>query len=156
MPGDVRAMEAVEMSRLLSLAEVSTKTGQTIRRLRLWCATGSLACEPDGRSWSVRESELPAVRALAARRDRIIPDERAVALTVPRALVSYDLASRIETAMGLRTGEVSTTNLVLDGEEHMVAVWPHVSGIEGRPALEDLADELGGDLLDGEVGRGRI
>jgi hypothetical protein len=140
------------MDVLLSLEDLSARTGQSVARLRRWCATGSLECERDGDAWGVRESGLPAVAALAAERGSIIVDDRAVALTVPRSLVPLDLRRRVADAMGLQVSEVSTRTLVVDDEEHVVAVWPRGVGIRNRPALERLADDLGGDLLDGDAG----
>jgi hypothetical protein len=140
------------MDVLLSLEDLSARTGQSVARLRRWCATGSLECERDGEMWSVRESQLGAVGALADERRTIIADDRAVALTVPRSIVPRDLPERVEDAMGLERGEVSTRTLVVDDEEHVVAVWPRGVGIRNRPALERLADDIGGDLLDGEAG----
>jgi hypothetical protein len=140
------------MDVLLSLDDLSARTGESVARLRRWCATGSLECERDGNSWGVRESRLPAVATLAAERRSIIADDRAVALTVPRSSVPHDLRQRVEDAMGLQAGDVSTRTLVVDDEEHVVAVWPRGVGIRNRPALERLADDLGGDLLDGDAG----
>jgi hypothetical protein len=140
---------------LLTLDEVSDRTGEPAHRLRRWCATGSLACELDGHVWRIHASTIPAVHALAKRRRTIVDDRRAIAMAVPKAIVTYDLGERVENAMGLPSGGVSTSTLVVDGEEHIVAVWSRLAGSEADHALSDLADELGGDLLDGELG-GRL
>lgn len=143
------------MDHLLTLDEVSDRSGEPVHRLRRWCATGSLACELEGHVWRIHSSAIPAVHALANRRRAIVDDRRAIAMTVPKAIVTYDLGERVETAMGLPSGDVSTMTLVVDGEEHIVAVWPRTTESHADRALSDLADELGGDLLDGELG-GRL
>ena len=57
--------------------------------------------------------------------------------------------------LGLPAAAVATNTLALDGKAYVLAVW-HSAGVDGAyelaPLLE-LAEELGGQLLDGEVTR---
>jgi hypothetical protein len=141
------------MDALLDLQAASTATGQPVRRLRTWCATGKLACERDGRTWMLPLSQLPRVAGLAADRKESIDRGHAVAAIVPVTSTTPDLAREIARRLGLPSTKVSMSTLALDGGEYLMAVW-RVSGdqpVHLGPLVE-LVDELGGDVLDGEVG----
>jgi hypothetical protein len=100
----------------------------------------------------VRDVDVARVLVLAAERDSMVADRRVVALTVPSALVDFDLAARVERELGLEPGGVAVHNVVIDEEEQLVAVWPMaVTMTSAIAGIGTLADELGGDLLDGEA-----
>ena len=55
---------------------------------------------------------------------------------------------RIESELGIPAGSVAMTTLVIDGEEHLVAVWPSGATLAARgAALQRLADDLDADIL---------
>jgi hypothetical protein len=139
------------MDRLLSVDEVHDRTGERPIRLRQWCATGKLACERAEGAWLVPEAQLPLVRTLGRERARIVARQRAVGMVVPLRQVTYDLATRIERVLGLRTGAALVTALALDDEDYLVAVWPNDPRLRGARAVSDLADDLGGDLLEDDT-----
>jgi hypothetical protein len=137
--------------RLLSLDAVHERTGERPMSLRQWCATGKLACERADGAWLVPEPQLPLVRALGRQRARIVATRRAIGMVVPLRRVTYDLGSRVERALGLRAGATLVTALALDDEDYLVAVWPNDPELRGAAAVSDLADDLGGDLLDDDM-----
>lgn len=55
---------------VLSLAEVSARTGRHPDLLRRWCEAGRIPAIRVGRSWAIPESALPAIEWPAARRRR--------------------------------------------------------------------------------------
>lgn len=74
----------MNMEALLALDEVAQRTGQPVRRLRQWCATGSLRCERDGHGWLIPETEVPRVIVNAAERTlelRVAARERSLCRT---------------------------------------------------------------------------
>lgn len=134
---------------LIRIDDVAARTAQPVGRLRRWCATGLLTCEPDGDSWKISERELPRIVALADERIRNAAEQRAIALSVPKQLVQEDIVARVESELGIPAGSIAMTTLVIDGEEHLVAVWPSDGTRAVRAeALVQLAEELGGDLLE--------
>ena len=144
------------MNQLLSMADAATATGQPVRRLRNWCATGKLSCEVQGGEWLVPLSQLLRVAELAAEREDAIAAGRASGALVPVTRASADLPDEIARRLGLPSASVSTSTLALDGQEYLVAVW-RAGAAAGAPDLApvvDLVEELGGELLDGEVGGG--
>jgi hypothetical protein len=142
------------MDALLDLQAASTATGQPVRRLRTWCATGRLACERDGKAWMIPLSQLPRVVGLSADRKESIDHGHAVAAIVPVTSTTPDLGGEIARRLGLASTKVTMSTLALDGGEYHMAVW-RVSG--DQPAdlapLVELVERLGGDVLDGEVSR---
>jgi hypothetical protein len=125
--------------------------------LRAWCATGRLRCEKDSHVWTVPIAELPRVGELAEEREAAIATGHAEALVVPVASASPDLASEVARRLGLPGGMVTTSTLSLDGAEYVLAVWKmeRAAGPDELAPLVELADELGGELLDGEVKQDR-
>lgn len=139
---------------LLSLREAAQRTGQSELRLRRWCATGSIPCERDGDEWRIPAGQLEAIGELARRHALAVEEKRVTALAVPVPAVPPDLAHQVASRLGLAAGNVSITRLAIDGAEYVVAVWPGDSAAGGGlPALEELAVELHGELLDGEIRR---
>ncbi len=47
---------------------------------------------------------------------------------------------------------VATSSLAIDGQAYVIAVWKDGNGVGGLPELAKLADEVGGELLDGLAG----
>lgn len=138
--------------RSLMLDEVAERTGESVARLRRWCATGRLRGDREGGAWTLSEGDLPEVRALGAERRRRIAANGAMGLVVPAKSVDGPaLAARVEHALGLPHGSVATTILAVDDQEYALAIWP-VSIATGEHALEMLrvAEDIGGDLLDWE------
>lgn len=57
--------------------------------------------------------------------------------------------TRVEDELGIPAGSIAMTTIVIDGEEHLVAVWPSDATLAARTdALLQFADELGGDVLE--------
>ena len=137
---------------MLSLREAAERSGQSVIRLGRWCATGQLRCERDGEGWLIPVSQLKAVAAIARKHATAVDENRVAALAVPLPIAPPSLADDVAARLGLKAGEVSITPLALDGMQYVVAVWRGVAlGEGGLPALQELAAELHGDLLDGEV-----
>ena len=124
-------------------------------RLGQWCATGKLGCERDGDGWLIPASGAAAVAALAREHAAMVEEKRVSALAVPcrrRLLISRH---RWPVAWDWTTPRSPITPLALDGVDYVVAVWRgEARGDGGLPALRDLAVELDGELLDGEVTAG--
>ncbi len=141
---------ATPMDRLLTLAEVHDRTGESVARLGRWCATGKLACERAGGEWLLPEPQLRLVHELREERSRIVATRRAIGMLVPLRHVTFDLASRVERTLGLRAGAASVTRLALDGRDYLLALWPNDPTITRARAVAQLADDLGADLLEGD------
>ena len=137
------------MSSPLTLPEVTHRTGQPLRRLRLWCATGRLSCERADGMWTLEERQIPLVVALGLGHGRLDDSRRVIALAVPKANLGPDVAERVERAIGLEAGAVTLAELALDGQDHVIATWSSGIDPDGRLGrLSELADELGADLLE--------
>ena len=136
---------------MLSLRDASKQSGQTVIRLGRWCATGQIRCESDGHAWMIRVSELPAIATVAREQEDAVAEKRITAFAVP-APAPRDLAHQVAARLGLTLGQVSVTPFALNDVDYMVAVW-HGAMLSagGLPALQELALELNGDLLDGDV-----
>ena len=133
---------------LLALDEVARRTGQPVRRLRQWCATGSLRCERDGDEWLIPEADLPHVIANAAERTSRALDRSVRALVVPNSAVgSLDLGAEVAHRLQRPAAAVSMSRLMIDGEEYVIAAWPEANGGGATAAVAELAEELGGELL---------
>jgi hypothetical protein len=133
---------------LLALGDVAERTGQPIRRLRQWCATGRLRCERDGRGWLLPETELPRVVANVAAQVLLASNRKARALVVPNVAVgSVDLRDEVAHRLQRPEQAVSVSTLMIDGQEYVVATWPDSDGGTAPAAVADLAEELGGELL---------
>jgi hypothetical protein len=137
---------------MISLQAAAERSGQSVMRLRRWCATGKIRCGREGDGWLISVRELAAIARVAREHATAVEEKRVTALAVPAPVVPPDLADQVASRLGLATGNVSITRLALDGAEYVVAVWPgDVAGNGGLPALRELAVELGAELLDGEV-----
>jgi hypothetical protein len=133
---------------LLALGNVAERTGQPVRRLRQWCATGTLRCERDGRGWLLPATELPRVVANAAARALLASNRKARALVVPNVAVGYvDLKHEVADRLRRPEQNVSVSMLMIDGQEYVIATWPDADGGRATAAVADLAEELGGELL---------
>lgn len=143
------------MDALLDLQAASTATGQPVRRLRGWCATGKLACEREGQAWMLPLGQLLRVAVLASEREQSIADGRPAAVIVPVTASTPDLGVEVARRLGLPASRITLSTLALDGREYLMAVWNVADG--QRATLEplvELVDRLGGDVLDGEVEAG--
>ena len=138
------------MDRLVSLEAAAEATGQSVARLRGWCATGRLRCEREEGDWRMPLAELLRIGDLAEEHDRAVKAGESAALVVPVSAATPDLPAEIARRLGLAAGTVSTSTLALDGSEYLLAVWKTDGTVRLGPVAE-LAAELGGDLLDGEV-----
>jgi hypothetical protein len=138
------------MDRLLSLDAAASATGQSVARLRSWCATGMLRCEREERAWAIPLSEVAQIAFLATEHDRAVAAGAAAALVVPVSAATPDLPAEIARRLGLEEGTVTTSTLALDGSEYLLVVWK-TDGTRGLGAVAELAAELGGDLLEGEA-----
>jgi hypothetical protein len=142
----------VPIEEMMTLREAAERSGQSVIRLGRWCAAGQLRCERDGSGWLIPLSELQAITPVARDHATAVDEKRVTALAVPEPAAPADLAHEVAVRLGLKLGDVSITPLALDGHQYVVAVWKGAaleSG--GLPALQQLASELHGDLLDGEV-----
>jgi hypothetical protein len=137
----------------ITLEATAAATGQSLERLGTWCATGKLRCEKDGRDWLIPLAEVIRVPVLVEERDAAIAAGRATALVVPLASASPDLGGEVARRLGLTRGAVTTTTLALDGTSYVLAVWTleHEPGPRELEPLVELAEALGGQVLDGEV-----
>jgi excisionase family DNA binding protein len=136
------------MEALLDLDEVAQRTGQPVRRLRQWCATGSLRCERDGREWLIPEAEVPQVIVNAAERTLRASNRSARAIVVPNSAVgSADLGEEVARRLQRPAKAVSINKLMIDGQEYVIATWPDADEGGATPAVAELAEELGGELL---------
>ena len=138
------------MDRLVSLEAAAEATGQSVARLRGWCATGRLRCEREEGDWRMPLAELLRIGDLAEEHDRAVKAGESAALVVPVSAATPDLPAEVARRLGLAAGTVSTSTLALDGSEYLLAVWKTDGTVRLGPVAE-LAAELGGDLLDGEV-----
>ena len=136
---------------LVPLPAAANATGQPVRRLRNWCATGKLECELADAEWHISLSQLLRIPGLAAERDQAIAAGRPVAAVVPVTTASPELPGEIARRLSLTENAVSTSTLALDGKEWVVAVWRAGDGAPNLAPVIDLVEELGGELLDGEV-----
>jgi hypothetical protein len=133
---------------LLALDEVAQRTGQPVRRLRQWCATGSLRCEHDERGWLIPETEVPRVIVNAAERTLRASNHSARAIVVPNsAMGSVDLGKEVARRLQLPARAVSMSRLMIDGQEYAIATWPDADGGGATSAVAELAEELDGELL---------
>ena len=139
----------------MTLRVAAERSGQSVRELGRWCATGKLRCERDDSGWLIPVSELPAIRQVARDHASAVDEKQVTALVVPLPTAPDNLADQVASRLGLDAGNVSITPLALDGIGYVVAVWRgEATGRGGLPALRDLAAELDADLLDGEVNSG--
>jgi len=137
---------------MLSLQVAAERSGQTVIRLGRWCATGMLRCERVGDDWLIPLSELPNIPRVAQEHAAAVEEARVTALAVPVTAAPTDLSDIVARRLGLAAGKVSITPLALDGVDYVVAVWPGAAlASGGLPALVELAADLDGELLDGEV-----
>ena len=139
---------AFAVDEFLSLEDVSARTGVSIRRLRQWCATGLLRCEPAGAAWMIAGSEVDRVRQLAAGQDHRIKAGHPIAIVVPAESAPPNLADEVARRLGLAPTTVAMSSLAIDGQDYLVAVWKDSDGAGGLPALAELIDEVGGAVLD--------
>jgi excisionase family DNA binding protein len=136
------------METVLAIDEAAQRTGQPVRRLRQWCATGRLRCERDRRGWLIPEAEIARVSSIAATRAVRGSDRTARALVVPRsARGSTNLRGQVAAELRIPTTTVSIDGLTIDGQAYVIATWPGLADSRGS-ALADLAEELDGELLD--------
>jgi hypothetical protein len=137
------------MQRLMRLEDVAALTRQPPRRLRQWCATGQLECEPAGTSWEIGESQVPRISALAGQPGRLPGGRRAAALALPSSAAGPSLVRQVAQRLRLAESDLALATVALDGVELTLVVWPERSQENAGPALAGLADELEGELLDG-------
>lgn len=138
------------MDELLTLDAISAQTGVSVRRLREWCATGRLTCESDGAGWVIPTSALKQVAGLAATQAVTVdPDHPPVALVVPAEAAPRNLGDEVAHRLGLTPASVAMSTLAIDGQDYVVAVWRNGHDGMSLPELADLAEEIGGQLLDG-------
>lgn len=132
-----------------SVEEVAARTGQPARRLRDWCATGQLVCERAGESWQMEESQVPRVRALAAQLGRHAANGHAVVgLVLPSASAVPSVTRQVAQRLGVDEAALTLAQIVLDGAERALIVWPPVARAGAAEALDGLVTEVGGELLD--------
>jgi hypothetical protein len=137
------------MQRLMRLEDVAALTRQPPRRLRQWCATGQLACEPAGMSWEIGESQIPRISALAGQPGRLPGGRRAAALALPASAAGPPLIRQIAQRLSLAEADLALATVAIDRVERALIVWPERSQENAASALAGLADELEGELLDG-------
>jgi hypothetical protein len=134
---------------MFTLDAVSEQTGIPLSRLREWCATGRLKCEREGGDWMIPPSELKQVAALAATQWARLEGDHPIALVVPAEVAPPNLADEVARRLGLEPASVAMSTLAMDGQDYVVAVWKDGHGNAGLPKVVKLAEEVGGELLDG-------
>jgi hypothetical protein len=144
-------VKVFSMDKFLSVDDVSVATGQPVRRLRAWCATGKVPCDKVDGQWVISLSEVPRIAVLARQRERSIDEGRSIAAIVPVSNATEDLPGEIARRLGLAERSVSTSTLSLDGTEYLVAVWKASERTPQLAPVVELVEQLGGELLDGEV-----
>ena len=137
------------MTEALTLDAVSKRSGISVRRLREWCATGRLKADKFHGTWLLPRSELPRVAELAAERIDPARITAPLALLVPADVAPRNLATQIANRLGLAASSIALRGLAIDGQAYVVAVGKDGSELGDQPALAELADEIGGQLLDG-------
>jgi hypothetical protein len=141
--GDALIVEAV-----LTLDQVTQRTGQPVRRLRQWCATGSIRCERDGRGWLIPEAEIARVLSIAAARTVRGSNHSARALVVPRTVTgSANLQEQVARQLRIPVKAISISTLMIDGQPYLIAAWPGPADARAS-ALAELTEQLDGELLD--------
>lgn len=138
-----------------TLTAAAAATGQPLRRLQGWCATGKLDCERDGDTWLIGSDQILRIPEIAARRARSIAAGRPAAAIVPVTNATPDLAAEIARRLGIAEAEVAVSTLALDGRAYLMAVWKIADEDASNLApVVEMVEDLGGDVLDGEVSRG--
>jgi hypothetical protein len=133
---------------VLTLDQVTQRTGQPVRRLRQWCATGSIRCERDARGWLIPEAEIARVRSIAAARTVRGSDHSARALVVPRTVTeTANLREQVARQLRIPMKAVSISTLTIDGQPYLIATWPGPADARAS-ALAELLEQLDGELLD--------
>ena len=133
---------------VLAIGEAAKRTGQPVRRLRQWCATGRIRCERDSRGWLIPEVEIGQVTSIAAERTVRGSDRSARALIVPLSdLGSANLRDQVAAELRIPANSVSMGRLTIDSQPYVIATWPSAADANGA-ALAGLADQLEGELLE--------
>jgi hypothetical protein len=133
---------------VLAIGEAAKSTGQPVRRLRQWCATGRIRCERDGRGWLIPATEIGRVRVIAA--ERAVPgfNRGARALVIPRSTRgTANLRDQVAAELQIPAETVSTGGMTIDGQAYLIATWPSAADARGS-AIAELAELLDGELLD--------
>ncbi len=139
------------MDQYLSLEAAAVATGQPVARLRNWCATGKLECDKHDGSWLIPLSQLLRVAQLAAERSEAIARGRPVAAVVPVTSATPDLAQVIAGRLGLPANAIAMSNRALDGRDYLIAMWQADGSRRDLTPIVELVEDLGGELLDGEI-----
>jgi hypothetical protein len=133
---------------MLTIDAAAQRTGQPVRRLRHWCATGRIRCERDEREWLIPEAEIGRAIGIAADRTVQGSGRRARALVVPQyAMRSSTLRKQVAGGLRIPAHDVSMDTLTIDGEAYVIATWPSAADARGS-MLAELAEQLDGELLD--------
>jgi hypothetical protein len=133
---------------VLAIDEAAQRTGQPVRRLRQWCATGRIRCDRDRSGWLIPEVEIGRVRSIARSRTVRGSDRGARALVVPpSALGTANLRERVAGELRIPARTVSMGSLTIDGQAYVIATWPSAAVARGSD-LAELAEQLDGELLD--------
>lgn len=136
------------MEAVLSIDEAAQRTGQSVRRLRQWCATGRIRCERDRRGWLIPDAEIGRVRSIAAARIARGSDGSARALVIPgSAFGPANLREQVADELRIPAKTVAMDMLTIDGQAYVIATWPSAADTRGS-ALAELAEQLDGELLD--------
>jgi len=134
---------------LIPLSEMAERTGQPLRRLREWCATGLLECERRELGWLIHPSQAALVARLAAEREGRVRVKKAIGVAIPAEIAPADLGEEVASRLRMPRTSLVLSRLAIDGRDYVLAVWPDADGLGGLTDVADLADELGGELLDG-------
>lgn len=134
---------------MLAIDDAARQTGQPVRRLRQWCATGRVRCERDGRGWLIPEVEIGRIMSIAAARTVQGSNRHASALVVPRSssLRSSSLREQVAGELRITAQTVSMGTLTIDGQPYLIATWPKAAEARGS-YLATLAERLDGELLE--------
>ena len=133
---------------LLPIDDAARRTGEPVRRLRQWCATGRIRCERDGRGWLIPEPQVARILAIAAARTVAGSGNSVRALVVPQSsLRDSSLRKQVAAELQIAAETISTRTMTIDGQSYIVATWPSAIDVRGSD-LAELADQLDGELLD--------
>jgi hypothetical protein len=136
------------VTELLTLEAAAVRSGEPVGRIRQWCITGALHCDRVGGSWTLSETELERVPALAASPQRPPPDRHVVALALPGPADPKSLAKEIAQRLSVRSEAVMVRTLAFEQRDWVIAAWPERHDPAGFERLAELADELGGELIE--------
>jgi hypothetical protein len=132
----------------IAIEDASVRSGEPVRRLRRWCETGALQCEHAGESWTLSEDQLGRVTVLAERRRLLDRGRHVIALALPAPIDPVELAREVARRLQLAQEAIAVRSIAYDRRAYVIAAWPEVDDPIGFERIEELAEELGGEVIE--------